>query len=203
MLTAASCGSELDAASRSAVAAGWSVRIDAFDDGSEATRFVLHDDGLEAKPGPNACLWHPDLRTSGAYRLSVDVTHLDSGEHPHGAGLTFGGQDVHGEGQRYTYFLVRSDQKFLIKSRRGDETEDVVSWTEHEALSAEDPQGVTRNRLSVEVGGGELSFLINGVEVHRTTSPTLATEGQVGLRLVHDIHVRFGEIALEPIDGSR
>ena len=77
---------------------------------------------VEIKPGPNATLWHRDQKASGTYRLQADVTHLDSGLHPHGAGLAFGGTDVAGEKQAYTYFLVRSDGKFLIKTRAGDET---------------------------------------------------------------------------------
>ncbi|MBK8975037.1 MAG: hypothetical protein IPM29_03860 [Planctomycetes bacterium] len=208
-LAVAGCGGEAEtttktetetvAEPRDALAAGWSLRPDDPAEQSAAMRFVQHADGVEAGPGPNACLWHPDLRATGDYRLSVDVTHLDSGLHPHGAGLTFGGQDVHGEGQRYTYFLVRGDRNFLIKTRGGDDTEDVVNWTEHAAVAPEDDDGVTRNRLSVEVRGDEVRFLVNGTEVHRGKREELPTDGQIGLRLVHDLHVKFGRPVVESL----
>lgn len=200
-LAAASCGGETEAETgsgpRDALVSGWTLRPDDPEEKSAAMRFVQHADGVEAKQGPNACLWHPDLRATGEYRLAVDVTHLDSGIHPHGAGLTFGGKDVHGASQSYTYFLVRGDRNFLIKTRGGDNTEDVINWTEHDALAPEDDQGVTKNRLSVEVRGDDVRFSVNGTEVHRGKRKELPTDGQIGLRLVHDLHVKFGELVVE------
>lgn len=197
LLVAASCGGEIEATGQDALGAGWSLRVDDPEETSAPMRFVQLADGVEAKPGPNACLWHPDLTATGDFRLSIDVTHLDSGFHPHGAGVAFGGQDVHGAAQRYTYFLVRSDRNFLIKTRGGDNTEDVVNWAEHEAVSPEDEEGVTHNRLAVEVRGEEVRFLVNGTEVHRCGREGLPTDGQIGVRLVHDIRVKFGKPIVE------
>lgn len=199
LLVFGGCGDESAAEPVDAVAAGWSLRFDDPDEKPSPMRFVQHSDGIEAAQGPNACLWHPELQASGDYRLSVHVTHLDSGLHPHGAGLTFGGQDLLGDSQSYTYFLVRRDQNFLIKTRSGEETADVVSWTEHEAVAPEDEQLATRNLLGVEVRGDEVRFLVNGVEVHRAERNGLPTEGRIGLRLVHDLHVKFGGLKVEPL----
>ena len=203
LFAAAGCGGETEtetvAGQRDALSAGWSLRPDDPEEKSAAMRFVQHADGVEAKQGPNACLWHPDLRAAGDYRLSADVTHLDSGIHPHGAGLTFGGNDVHGTSQSYTYFLVRGDRNFLIKTRGGDNTEDVINWTEHDAVAPEDDKGVTKNRLSIEVRGDDVRFFVNGTEVHRSKRKELHTDGRIGLRLVHDLHVKFGELVVEKL----
>jgi hypothetical protein len=196
LLTA--CGSEV-AGDRAALGPHWSVRLDEADARSAPQRFREHADSIEVTQGPNATLWHTAQRATGAYRLSTDVTHLDSGLHPHGAGLVLGGSDVERPSQSYTYFLVRGDGHFLIKTRKGDKTADVVPWTQHEAVAVEDEAGVTRNRLAVEVGERETVFAVNGREVHRAPTAELPTEGHYGLRLVHDLHVRFRKPQLETL----
>ncbi len=186
-----------------ALAAGWSAQLDedepdaGTDAGTKPGRFLVVAGGLEVRHGPNATLWHPSHRASGTYRLSADITHLDSGIHAHGAGLTFGGRDVAGEDQAYTYFLVRGDGEFLIKMRNGAQTADVVPWSKHDAVSKENKKGVAQNRLTVEVDEEETRFLVNGTEVHRTKTAGLHTDGQCGFRLVHDLHVRFGKPSIE------
>ncbi|MCR9245075.1 MAG: hypothetical protein NXI31_08580 [bacterium] len=183
-----------------ALECGWTVRFDNPDYDAEPTRFVQDERGLEAQPGPNACLWHPARTVHGNFRISVDVAHLDSGLHPHGAGLAFGGTEVDGDNQRYTYFLVRGDRHFLIKTRSGDATTDVVSWTEHEALTPEDESGRTKNRLAVEARTDTVVFYVNGKPVHSAKRATIPTAGQHGYRLVHDLHVRFDDPIEEALD---
>lgn len=189
-----------------ALQAGWAVRYDDPDDvpapnetRGQATppRFLRRDDGLEVTPGPNCSIWHEDLAANGDFRITLDVTHLDSGIHAHGAGLTFGGSDVHGEEQRYTYFLVRGDRHFLIKTRNGDDTAEIVNWTEHDAVAPEDENGVTRNVLEVERSGDEVRFLINHKQVHLCGASQVPTDGRLGVRLVHDLRVRFRGPKLE------
>lgn len=195
LLLLAGCGETAPEGPVDALAAGWVARIDLSKE-PEPGRFVLEDGRLEATQGRNATLWHPDHRPGGSFRLAATVTHLDSGLHPHGAGLVFGGTDVEGRDQRYTYFLVRNDRRFLIKTRAGSETADVVPWTEHEAAAPEGADFVTHNELAVEVDGAETRFLINGEVVHTADTATLPTAGRCGFRLVHDIHVRFGPLEL-------
>lgn len=201
MLTFAlfACSGEPDGP-QDALSTGWKPRFDEVEEATTARRFLQHADGLEVRPGSNATLWHPEMTATGNFRLSIDVTHLDSGLHPHGAGLTLGGTDVHGDTQRYTYFLVRCDRNFLIKTRSGEESSTVVPWTEHEAVAPEDKGGVTRNRLVVEARTEDVRFLVNGTEVHRGKRPDLAVDGRHGVRLVHDLHVRFGKPLVEPLD---
>ena len=185
---------------RDALSAGWVTQFDAPDEKPEQRRILAHADALEVKPGPNVNLWHPELAASGNFRLSADVTHLDSGLHPHGAGLTVGGSDALGKSQRYTYFLVRCDGKFLIKTRDGDDYPEIVPWTEHRAVSPEDKKGVTKNRLTIEALAEDVRFLVNGSEVHRAKRKDLPVDGGFGFRLVHDTHVRYGKPVVERLD---
>lgn len=197
LAVAAACGSN---APRDAVAAGWTVKFDEKDAATTPGRFVLQPDGsMDVSQGPNADVWSPALTASGNYRLSVDVTHLDSGLHAHGAGLLFGGRDRGTPNEQYGYFLVRGDRCFLLKRRHGENTFDVAPWDEHTAVAAEDEAGVTRNRLTVEAGATDVRFLVNGIEVHRTPRKGFPTDGAIGYRLVHDLRVRFGKLELEPL----
>ncbi len=195
----AACGAR-EAEPRIVLARGWVPRFDTEAQAIDAPRVIEHADGLEVKPGPNLCLWHPEHSVSGRFRLSVEVTHLDSGLHPHGAGIAFGGSDVFAAAQRYAYFFVRCDGYFMIKARAGDETPDVVEWTKHAAVSREDEKGFARNRLTVEARAEELLFFVNGTEVHRHKRSELPVDGQYGFRLVHDQHVKFGTPVVERLE---
>ena len=184
---------------RDAREAGWVPRFDDFETAADTNRFIEHEDRLEVKYGSNVSLWPPDCQATGEYRLALPVTHLDSGLHPHGAGLTFGGTDTGGDNQRYTYFLVRNDQSFLIKGRNGTESTDIVPWTKHDAVAVDDEEGHMHNVLEVTVQGDEVVFAINKQVVHRQPQADLAVDGQYGVRLVHDIHVVFGYPEATPL----
>jgi len=178
---------------------GWFARTDEGEECPPAT-MTAEERALELKYAPSAALWQGGWEGLGNYEFSATVTHLDSGIHPHGAGLAFGGTDVAAEQQRYTYFMVRSDQMFLIKTRDGTETSDVVPWTDHASIAKEDADLHMTNRLAVQVRGAEVRFLINGVEVHRDDSGELPARGLYGFRIVHDIHVRFEGMQMLPLD---
>lgn len=189
-----------------ALVGGWSVRYDNPEDASAPdagrlegmpSRYLKHADGLEVTQGPNCTVWQDELTTKGDFRLTLDVHQMESAFHPHGAGLVFGGTDVHGPKQRYAYFLVRGDRHFLIKTRNGDDTGDVVKWTEHEAISPEDQEFVARNVLAVEHEGEELRFFVNDELVHRCEAGAIPVDGKVGVRLVHDLRIRFRGPRLE------
>jgi hypothetical protein len=188
------CGPQLPVDARHA---GFHVQHDDDAENSPDGRFLLQADGsMEVSQGANADVWS-EVAVTGNFRLTVEVTHLDSGMHPHGAGILFGGRDRGQPGEHYSYFLVRGDRSFLVKMRRGEATEVLANWTVNNAVAAEDKQGVMRNRLSVEATAAEVKFAVNGVEVHRLPRQGCPTEGAIGYRLVHDLRVRFGKIEVE------
>lgn len=184
---------------------GWERRLDDSEADAIEVRLVRDADGVLVDNGPNAILWQTSRISTGRYRLSVEVEHLHSKHgHHHGAGLFFGGSDLDRDSQRYSYFLVRSDGKFLAKRRDASET--VVlseSWTEHAAIARQNVDtGIARNVLTIEVGDGDTMFLVNGSEVFRTTNESLHTSGLFGLRIVHDQTVRFGGLQSTPLGGA-
>ncbi len=187
------CASESSAHPRN-VPAGWSIRLDEAEANPDAVRLEQKATGLLAKTGPNAILWNAEHEAKGAFTLSAHVDHITTKEHPHGAGLFFGGTDLSADTQAYAYILVRSDRHFLIKTRDGSETEIVVPWTQHDAIHGTEKIGESSNYIEVRVGDAEIAFAINGTEVHREKREQLPTDGTYGLRVVHDLVVMFRDL---------
>jgi hypothetical protein len=94
---------------------------------------------------------------------------------------------------------VRGDGKFLIKKRDGENTAEITSWSENDAVKAEDDKGVAKNKLGVEVGEKETRFLVNGVEVHRVGNEKIHTEGLYGFRVIHDLKIQFVGLSCEAL----
>lgn len=186
----AACGEPAQDPTRS-----WSVRLDEATDVSAPGRITpLPGNGVEVQAGPNATLWRRDAGATGSYRLSARVTQRNTGPHAHGAGLVFGGREVDGENQTYTYFLVNGDGTFLVKTRDATSTAILVPWSEHAAVNRENAEATTSNDLAVEIGATTTRFLVNDKEVHRAPTATLKTDGLYGCRLVHDLHVKFENV---------
>lgn len=201
------CGSEPDADRRIAdggvIAAGWSARLDDANASFADVRLAEEGEVLVGRNGPNVTFWRPAESISPPYTLRCEVLHVDSHEHPHGAGLVFGGQDMTGEGVRYTYFLVQEAGKYLIKRRDdAEKTMPVTSWTAHDAIEARDGDAPARNRLEVEVGTESTQFRINGETVYSTPTSSLHVTGQYGLRMVHNLDVRFSGLSVEQPEGA-
>ncbi len=181
------------------IAKGFEIRFDKAESKRESIRLATTEKGFMAQGGPNAIYWNPANKTSGRYSLSVEVQHLDSHLHPHGAGLVFGGAKLADPAQVYTYFLVRGDGKFLIKKRDGENTAEITSWSDNDAVKPEDDKGVAKNKLGVEVGEKETRFLVNGVEVHRAANEKIHTQGLYGFRVIHDLKIQFVGLSCEAL----
>ena len=110
--------------------------------------------------------------------------------------LVFGGSNLSGANQQYSYFVIRQGGEFLIKKRMGDETPTIVDWTAHEAINDLDDQGRSRNTLAVEVGSSQVRFLVNGTEVASQARSAVDTDGITGLRITHLLDVHIGDLNL-------
>lgn len=175
---------------------GWEARLDHPDRGArEDIAFQTMEPGWHITTGPAAVLYDPGKTGTGTYQVEAEVFLFDPGERREGYGVFIGGQDLQGAGQRYTYFLLRRDGRFLIKRRDGESTPTVQDWTEHPAIVSweerEEGAETVKNVIVVDVGADEVVFTVNGEEVARQSREALDTEGVVGLRVNHslDLHV--------------
>ncbi len=166
---------------------------------AEGLTFVVMEPGWHITTGPSGIFYHHDFRADGSYRLETEIHLFDPGERRESFGLFVGGQTLHdAEAQRYTYFLVRRDGRFLIREREGAEVRDVAPWTPHEAIPTWDgrPEGAQTvpYSLAVHVVGGDVHFLVNGTRVHSMPRGDLALDGHYGLRVNHHLNLHVTRI---------
>jgi len=177
------------------IAQGWMARTDHgqnFDD----VRFIDEMGALEISVGPGIVAYREENTASGEYRVSATFDQLTSKGRGHGVGLIVGGADLQGPDQVYTYFLVRGDGSFLVKTRKGEETFYVTEWELHDAVKA-DEGGTTSNELAIQVRGGDMIFWINRQQVHREKAADVYAEGIYGIRLNHNLDMKVHGLKLE------
>ncbi len=174
----------------------WMGRTDrgqSFDD----VKFTEQDGMLEISVGPALILYRPEDEAAGTYTVSGTFQQLSSKGHAHGVGLFFGGDDLQGPDQVYTYFLLRSDGNVLVKTRTGSETAYLTRWTESASVRQEDDSGNATNLMSVEVGTDDVVFKLNGQEVHREKRTDVYSDGIWGVRLNHNLDMRISDLKLD------
>lgn len=184
--------------------AGWSVRLD------HPNRFSTDDvffvdmaPGWHVTTGPAAVLYHPDSTASGTYRIESEIFLFDPGERREGYGVFFGGRDLDGPDQMYTYFLLRRDGRFMVKVRDGDGTAVVRDWTPNAAIATWESRAAdaatVRNAISVDVRAADVVFGVNGTEVARVARDQLpGTDGIFGLRANHSLNLHVTGVGATP-----
>ena len=176
--------------------AGWSARTD--EKGKEPeTKFVVMDKGYHVTLGPAAIFWRASDKVEGPFRTVLLITQTKRSEHPEGYGIFVGGQGLTGDDEKYTYFLIRQDGKYLIKRRIGGATTNITStWTAHPAIVRPNAVGEMTNRLEVTIGKDRLAFAINGKEVYTADPRLVDGTGIVGLRLNHNLDLHIDDFAV-------
>jgi hypothetical protein len=176
-----------------AVPAGWTVRAD--DKGNpKNVKVVTMGKGLHLTLGPAIILYRAEDDGAGPFHTLASFTQTKKTEHAEGYGLFFGGQALTGAGQNYTYFLVRQDGSYLIKSRDGEKTTEITKgWVKHSSVHQPDAQGAATNLLEVDAKRepAKVSFKVNGQTVQTVDASSLDVKGIVGIRANHhlDLHV--------------
>lgn len=177
--------------------AGWRHRFDLPTMQLAHLRFLKEGATLHITSGPPGILYDPSVTASADFVVKGIFTQLAKGEHREGYGPFIGGADLEADTQRYTYFLVRQDGRFLIKERLGAKTRGQVDWTPHPAITPFGEDGRMTNELSIVAAGETVSFLINGTEVARKPRKDVPTDGIVGLRVNHQLDIRVENLTIE------
>ncbi len=186
---------------------GWKLRVDkstsASDpDGSGAIQFMAMGGGFHAVNPQAAVYWNPANTASGTYTLKGSFKLLKPSGHTNYYGLVFGGAELEGAKQAYTYFLVAQDGTWLIKTRNGDEVvrgsnpADVAPKTMNEAVAKPGADGSSVNKLEVRVGADKVDYVVNGTVVHSTPKSAVRTDGVYGFRINHLLEVMVEDVAV-------
>jgi hypothetical protein len=179
---------------------GWQIRYDKGEHaghGADSISFVQMTPGFHATTGGSAAiLWHPDSAARGDYVVeSTMFLFPTKGRDREGYGLLVGGADLGGAGQRYTYFLLRNDGRFLIKQRRGEQVSTLSDWTPLPAIALQQGEDAVKNVLRVEARGATVRFLVNGTEAASLPRAQVQPDGVFGVRMNHAINAHVSSVA--------
>ena len=177
---------------------GWKVRADrstsATDpDASGSIKFTQEGSGFHAVNPQAAVYWNSANTATGNYSLKATFTLLEPSNHTNYYGLVFGGRDLAGPNQQYAYFMVAQDGTWLLKTRKGDDTQEIGRRMKSDAVKTPDASGKSVNVLEVRVNGDKVDYVVNGTVVHSTPKSALgmSTDGIYGLRVNHFLNVRI------------
>jgi hypothetical protein len=177
---------------------GWEARLDRDGDAASVLNFMTMGSGVHATTAGRgaAIFWQPASMTKGNYTISASFTQAEPSNHPNAYGLFFGGSDLDGANQRYSYFVIREGGQFMIRKRMGAEVPIVVDWSSHDAVNELDTEGRATNTLAVEVGDSQVRFLVNDTEVSTQPLSAVDTAGITGLRVNHFLNVHIDNLML-------
>lgn len=185
---------------------GWQVRTDQANADPSAIAFTEMPPGHHVTTGPAAIFWRPGDEAGGRYRLDLEAHLFDPEGRREAFGLFFGGRDLAGDAQRYTYFLIRDGGEFLVKVRDGRETSTLVEWTAHPSILSfsdrEEGGASVLNHLAVEADDAEIRFYVNDVEVTSVTRRPGTMEGIAGLRVNHNLNLHISRLSVSPLQTN-
>jgi len=168
---------------------GWKGRLDSGDKTLAGVKASQMGGGVHFMTGPAGIYYKPADKGTGAYETHATFTQMEPAAHPEAYGLFIGGANLDAAGQKYTYFIVRQDGKYMIKRRAGADTPTVVDWTDSAAIKKPDSSGKMSNTLAVDVGREKVRFLVNGTEVTSVDASKVDTAGTPGLRVNHNLNL--------------
>lgn len=176
---------------------GWLVRIDRSENASDPDdvpdlKVAAIGKGFRATGGPAGTFWNPANRVTGNYTARATFNLMKPSGHVNYYGLVFGGSDLEGAAQKYVYFMVAQNGTYIIRSRAGEQVQDVRERVQHAAARQPGADGRSTNTLEVRVAGNTISYVINGSVVHTTpkSGATATTDGLVGIRINHVLDVQ-------------
>jgi hypothetical protein len=164
-----------------------------------------------------AVFWNPGNTATGNYTLKGTFTLNKRSGHMNFYGLVFGGKDLAGAGQNYTYFLVAQDNpaprrgepqplgSWLVKTRTGEATTPAFTipgaagrsgTIGSPAIKIPDASGKSVNTLEVRVQASKIDFVINGTVVHSAPKAGINTDGIWGIRSNHQLDVNVDGLTL-------
>jgi opacity protein-like surface antigen len=178
--------------------AGWKGRLDSGGSSIAGVKVTPMGGGLHFVTGPAGIYYREADKPTGGYAATATFTQMEPAAHPEAYGLFVGGSNLDGANQKYTYFLVRQDGKFLIKRRAGSATPTIADWSDSSTIHKTDKSGKMSNTLAIEVARDKVRFLINGIEVSSADADKIDTAGIAGIRVNHNLNVHVEGFAVKP-----
>lgn len=192
--TVAIATATLGAQSTTSSTDGWKQRIDASTEASDPdpageVKFTAISGGFHTVNPKAAVFWHPSNTASGTYTLKGTFAQNQRSSHNNYIGFIFGGKDLAGAGETYTYFLIAPQNgTWLVKQRTGPgnrDTKEIVAKTANDAIVQLDASGKASNTIEVRVAADKIDYVVNGTVVGSSPKTGINTDGIWGLRVNH------------------
>jgi hypothetical protein len=154
--------------------------------------------GVRVTGGPAGVFWNTADTVSGNYTVRATFNLQQPSNHLNYYGIIFGGADLEGAKQTYTYFVIAQNGTFQIRSLAAGAAQptNVMGRTPHASIVQPPAGGQSTNRLEVRVAGDTITYVVNGQTVHTMPKGTINTNGLVGFRVNHmmDVQVEGFEV---------
>jgi hypothetical protein len=180
-----------------AVPAGYSTRTDRPDAPISGARYTVNGNEWDVTTGPAHIIYSPTTTGSGTYTASASFDQHETPSHPEAYGIIIGGQNLDNDNQTYTYFLVRGTGDLAIKVREGGAARDVIKWTPSADVPKQDGAGKAHYDLAVQVTNDAVKFMVNGKQAASVAKAGLPTDGIVGMRINHNLHVKVTPVTVK------
>jgi hypothetical protein len=173
--------------------AGWNVRPDR---GTAQQIQFTESGGVDHfAMGSAGTFYNSAWMKAGNYSFSARLTQKAAPSHPISYGLMFGGGNLAGDMQTYSYFLVRNLGEFFVANREGNaRPTTVVPWTANPVIVKQGDDGKQTNTLGIQVQGDNVIFTVNGTEVTRLAKSKVHTDGLYGFRIGHNLDVDVDQV---------
>ncbi len=169
--------------------AGWSIRLDSGATKPDGVSVMPMGGGIHFKTGPAGIYYRAADAKTGVYEVRAAFSQMEPSAHPEAYGIFIGGANLAAATQKYTYFLVRQDGKFMISRRDGAKVTPVMPWTDNAAVKKTDASVKGTNVLSIVVAADKVRFLVNNTEVSAQPAAGVDGAGIAGLRVNHNLNV--------------
>jgi hypothetical protein len=182
---------------------GWWARLDDPKEGRQGLKVAPAGGGIRAITGPNAIYWDPQQYAEGQYTVRASFTLNRPPSHDVAYGVFIGGMSLDQDTQRYTYFVIRPDGKYLIRKRTGAKVVNIAGdWADHAAITRADASGKQVNELAIRVAKDAVTFMVNGQDVAKQPPTAVDTAGVAGLRIGHGLDLQIDKFAVAE-DGAK
>lgn len=170
------------------------VRVDRSTDASDPDdtpelKVVAMGKGARVTGGPAGVFWNAADTATGNYTAKATFNLQQPSNHNNFYGIVFGGSELAGAKQSYTYFMVSQNGGWLLKGREGDQSPTLQRGT-HGAIAKPDAAGKSTNVVEVRVAGDTINYVVNGQTVHTMPKGTARTDGLAGFRVNHMLDVQ-------------
>ena len=178
------------AAPGTGVPAGYTGVPDHADSKITDAKYTASAGKWEIQTGPAHIVFAAKDSAKGQYQVSTTIEQLEKPKHPEAYGVFLGGSNLSDPAkQKYGYYVVRGDGKYLIKTRDGENTTTVIDWTESPKIPKEDASGKATYKISVHVAPDTVHFIMDGNVVAAVPKSKFPTDGIAGIRVNHNLHV--------------